>query len=286
MFHSIVLRLLTAFWLLAAVALEPHRVGAQEVAVPLDAATRVLHATLKVVHPRSTATGLLVELPEGISAEPRTCALVTANHVFEQTVGESTTLVLRKLVPDGTYARQDLSVQIRDKETARWTKHPKLDVAVLKVEIPADVATTPIPHASLADEPALKTTGLRVGSRLLTMGYPVRFEANGAGFPVVRQGVIASFPLIPVARHPLFLIDMTAFPGDSGGPVFTAPREASVETPDPPLVVGLITGQVRNDEKTQTLMEERVVHHSLGLAVVVQAQYIRETIELLRAPKE
>jgi hypothetical protein len=117
----------------------------------------------------------------------------------------------------------------------------------------------------------------------------MRFEANNAGFPVVRQGGIASFPFSPVAQHATMFIDMNAFAGDSGGPVIAAPPDRSSATnganADEPLVLGLITGQVRHDERSTGLMEERVTHYPLGVALMIQAQFIRETIVLLANPK-
>jgi len=268
-------------WVVVAIVCATKAADAQEPAAAVDPALRVLHATVKIANPRSTATGFLVSLPDGASMQPRECALVTAHHVLEQVQGETAMLVLRKREADETYSRREISVGVRNKETALWTRHPKQDIAVLRVTIPEEVANEPLPYESLANDESLRAASLVVGGRLLAMGYPTRFEANGAGFPITRQGVLASYPIVPTAKHPTFFVDITAFAGDSGGPVFAVPRDSSS---DKPLVVGLVTGQVRNDERMQSLTEERVVHHPLGIAVVVQAASIRETLETFRSP--
>jgi hypothetical protein len=276
----------------------------------LDAPTRVVHATVKLFHPRSTATGFLVALPDSAEKKPGQCIVVTAKHVFEQAVGETMILVLRKKEPDGAYSRRDHTIPIREKEKPLWAAHSTADVAALLVTLPDNTSLVPLPYNALADEAALRRAKLSVGGRLLTACYPARFEANAAGFPVTRNGGIASFPLWPVAKHPVFLLDVTAFAGDSGGPVYWVPPhteategEASVRslgiqptTSDPaneekgsqnvrseqlPLVVGVVSGQVRNDEKIQTLYEERVAHYPLGISVVVHSQQAREAIESL-----
>ncbi len=261
---------------------------------PRDPATRVTLATVKLANERSMAAGFFVELPAELAdkQKPRECVLVTAQHVLEQCLGANAVLLLRKRQPNSTYTRVDMPIKIREGEMPRWVRHPQHDIAAMRVILPPDVATQPLPHASLADDRALRKSGLHVGSRVLTFGYPMRFEANNAGFPVVRQGGIASFPFVPVALHPTMFIDMNAFAGDSGGPVIAAPPDRAASngngsatvnatSPDEPLVLGLITGQVRHDERVTGLMEERVTHYPLGVAMMIQSQFIRETIALL-----
>ena len=41
------------------------------------------------------------------------------------------------------------------------------------------------------------------GSPFLVLTYPQRFEANDAGFPITRQAVLASHPLLPASSHPV-----------------------------------------------------------------------------------
>jgi len=288
-------------------------------AEPQDPATRVILATIKIANERSMAAGFFVSLPADLADKqrPRECVLVTAHHVFEQCLGPNAILLLRKRQPNATYNRVDMPVKIREGEMPRWVRHPQHDVAAMRVILPPDVATQPLPHATLADDRALRKSGLHVGSRVLTFGYPMRLEANSAGFPIVRQGGIASFPFSPVALHPTMFIDMNAFAGDSGGPVIATPADrtpaergpanasngkngtvnvtnvssslangvanggSSEAKADEPLVLGLITGQVRHDERTNGIMEERVTHYPLGVALMIQAQFIRETIALL-----
>ncbi|MFO0902833.1 MAG: serine protease [Pirellulales bacterium] len=275
------------FIVMALVGIADSAVRGQEATVvaenapAVDTAQRVLHATVKIFNPRSTATGFLVRLPDGVATQPRECALVTAQHVLEQVQGETAILVLRKRDADGGYARRDTTVSVRTKENPLWSRHPKQDVAVMKFVLPEDAANEPLPYETLAGDAELAKSPVPVGGRLLAMGFPTRFETHGAGFPVTRQGVLSSFPLVPSAKHPTFFIDVTAFAGDSGGPVFVAPREPST---DSPTLIGLVTGQVRNDERMQSLTEERVVHHPLGIAVVVHSSIIREVLETFRTP--
>jgi len=208
--------------------------------------------------------------------------LVTANHVLSQIRSETAKLVLRKRVEDDSYMRHEMTIEVRAGDKPLWIKHPDHDVAVLKVVLPKNVSNQPLPIECLASEQVVRIAGIHIAQSVLAFSYPVRFEANGAGFPIARQSVLASFPLIPVSKHPVFLADMHTFPGDSGGPIFLAdPRIKDDAPPEKPLVIGLIVGMVRHDEHSRQIFEEGTKHHPLNLATALQAQLILDTIELM-----
>jgi hypothetical protein len=95
---------------------------------------------------------------------------------------------------------------------------------------------------------------------------------------VLRRGTVASFPLTSVSRFKTFLIDYSSFGGDSGALVMVRHRGPGEET-ERPLIVGLVMAQHRETTKSVTPIEERIVHRSLGLGIIVHADLIRETIE-------
>ncbi len=110
----------------------------------------------------------------------------------------------------------------------------------------------------------------------MALGFPRGLAANQAGFPILRSGHVASFPVAPAKIFPTFLLDFAVFPGNSGGPVFMAQqaRRRIGVTDDQPaeFIAGLLTQQVE-------LNSER-----LEIGIVTHAQYIRETISLLDNP--
>ncbi|MEO1993958.1 MAG: serine protease, partial [Planctomycetaceae bacterium] len=203
----LMLMLMLAFW------------SSPDSAMAEDYATRMLRATCKIIHKDSTATCFLVE---SSIADPdkRVAVLVTANHVLNQMQSETAVLALRKRREDGGYARHEVTIAVRSGDKPLWIKHPTHDVAVLNVTLPNDVTSRPLPLACLASEESVRVAGIHIGQSMLAFSYPVRFEANAAGFPIARKLVLASHPLAPVKTHPVFLADMHTFPGDSGGPVF------------------------------------------------------------------
>ncbi|WP_265594796.1 trypsin-like peptidase domain-containing protein [Haloferula sp. BvORR071] len=232
-----------------------------------DFATEMLGATFKFFHPDSTSTCVLVRR----EADPA-LYLVTCAHTLERTKGDTATLVLRQAEEDGSYSRHDHTITIRRGEQALWTRHAKEDVAVLKLEGELPVKVAGLPESALLDEAGLRASGVHLCSPLFVLTFPERFEANGAGFPVARQGIFASPPLLPEKSHPTFLGDFTTFAGDSGGPVFI-PGEG-----DHPRVAGIVIGQHHHEIKTTSAFEESTVKLPLGMGIILHASFVRETL--------
>ncbi|MBV8682505.1 MAG: serine protease, partial [Caulobacteraceae bacterium] len=94
-------------------------------------------------------------------------------------------------------------------------------------------------------------------------------SANTAGFPILRAGRVASYPLGPSKAFPTFLLDFRVFPGNSGGPVYLNSTGASPDGgggTSGPVIAGMLTQQVEMGQE------------NLGIGIVTQAQFIRETV--------
>lgn len=238
-----------------------------------DFASQMMEATFKLFDPSSTATCFLVSR----AAPDNALYLVTAAHVLERIKANSAVLVLRRPREDGSYERVDHKLPIRHEGKPLWVRHAKEDAAVLRITGTLPTASRPLPASALADTAALRAAQLHVCSPLFILTFPERFEANHAGFPVARQGIFASPPLLPFATHPTFLADFTTFGGDSGGPVFVQGPQGA------PLLVGMVTAQHRHDEKYTSVYEERTVHHPLGLGTVLHGEALRATLDAAAA---
>jgi hypothetical protein len=247
---------------LAAAAPIPHSHGG-------EFAAQVMEATFKLYHPNSTATCFLVRR----EAPDEATYLVTAEHTLSKTRGATAIVVLRKAQEDGTYARHDHTIPIRDGDAPLWARHPDQDVAVLRIADPLPVATNTLPSIALADHDRLHAARALIGTPLLVFTYPERFEANSAGFPIARQGIIASHPLLPAAHYPTFLADFTTFAGDSGGPAFIADPHGQ------PLILGIVVSQHHHVETINTKYEDRTLRHPLGLGTVVHARFVLDTLD-------
>jgi V8-like Glu-specific endopeptidase len=226
----------------------------------MDLSVELIHATVQLEQPlgdgtRTVGTGFLIQstAPDGA---PRT-VLVTANHVLAKMPGKDARIGYRIANADGSWSYSPQTLRIRDEGGgALWTRHPSRDVAAISITAPAEFAKAAIPLNWLAEDDTL--------------------AANQAGFPILRAGRVASFPVAPAQVFPTFLLDFTVFPGNSGGPVFMSQaarkRVGAAEPQEVQFIAGLLTQQVE-------LNNER-----LEIGIVTHAKFIRETLALMDNP--
>lgn len=244
-----------------------------------DLTVGLINATVQIDQPssvdsRTVGTAFLVDAPRP-DGSPRT-VMVTAAHVVERMDQAEARIGWRLALPDGGWRFDPQPLAVRDAAGAPlWTRHPDRDVAVMEVVAPDAFARAAIPLGWLADDQAFDAYEVGPGDEMLSLGYPRGLSSNRAGFPILRVGRIASWPLSPVEGFPTFLLDFKVFPGNSGGPVFwtaTARRRPGAVEPDHPFIAGLLAQEVM-------VRDER-----LDIGVVVHARYIREVVAMLDAP--
>lgn len=245
-----------------------------------DLSVELIHATVQLEQPlgdgtRTVGTGFLVKAPTP-DGRPRTI-LVTANHVFAKMPGANARIGYRFSNSDGSWSYSPQTLKIRERGGEElWTKHPARDVAAIEITAPPEFAKAAIPVDWLAKDDTFLKNGVAAGDQMMALGFPRGLAANQAGFPILRSGKVASYPVAPANVFPTFLLDFTVFPGNSGGPVFMSEgarrRPGSVEAQEVQFVAGLLTQQVE-------LNNER-----LEIGIVTHAKYIRETIARLDDP--
>jgi len=245
------------YWLLIAFFLTPMLLRAD------PSVERLVMATYKISNDASTATSLAIR-------HKKNTYLVTANHVLDSMKGDYCVLVSRAKSPDGGFQRQEVDLAIRRKGTALWLKHAEHDLAVLR--LPETIQIEALPLEVLSADPAMST-----GDAIRLATFPERFESNGAGFAIVRGGMVCSYPIKPLNLHPTFLLDVTSFSGDSGAPVMLSGTAVTGGLPE---IVGIVSGQHRITETVkESKYVERQVHYPLGLSFAVHASYARTMIE-------
>ncbi|HEY0650136.1 serine protease [Phenylobacterium sp.] len=246
----------------------------------MDLAVELINATVQLEQPlgdgtRTVGTGFLISAP-GPDGKPRT-VLITANHVLQKMQLSDARIGYRISSADGTWSYSPKPVKIREKDGAQlWTNHPTRDVAAMVIKAPPEFAKAAIPVSYLAKDDTFDAYQVSAGNEMMALGFPRGLSANSAGFPILRSGRVASYPLGPATSYPTFLLDFSVFPGNSGGPVFISRQQnptgltpVSDKAPDPGFIAGLLTQQVE-------LNSER-----LEIGIVTHAKYIRETIDLL-----
>ncbi len=158
--------------------------------------------------------------PLGDQPQKFRIVLITAAHVLNEMQGDQAILHLRRRVSTDNWVRIPFPIRIRASGQAIWKKHPDADVAVMYIDLPRDVPIEQFSTDMLADDKIMEKYEVHPGDELKCLGYPFGLESNDAGFPVLRSGKIASYPLLPTASTRTFLFDFRVFKGNSGGPVY------------------------------------------------------------------
>jgi S1-C subfamily serine protease len=234
--------------------------------MPVDLSVDMIKATVQLEQAlgdgqRTVGTGFLIDAPTP-DGRPRTI-LVTAAHVLQKMPDAQARIGYRFQGADGGWRYDPQLMPIRAASgTPKWTKHPTRDVAAMEIKAPAEFAKAAIPLAWLAGDQTFSQYGLTPGDEMMALGFPLGLSANQAGFPILRAGRVASYPLSPSAEFPTFLLDFSVFPGNSGGPIY-------VDKGDNGFIAGMLTQQVE-------LSGDR-----LDIGIVTHARYIREAVEML-----
>ncbi|HUY91022.1 MAG TPA: hypothetical protein VMV10_19955 [Pirellulales bacterium] len=252
--------------------------------------TQLMHCTFKITDGQTNGTAFVLSRSKA-SEQPQS-VLVTAAHGLEQMKKDRIRLAARKPAANESFEKREVEIRIRREGKPLWAKHPEQDVAAIDVSLPAEIVLPCVPVSLLATDETLKQYQVQPGDLVRCLGFPhaAQFEANSAGFPVVRIGCLASFPILPTRRTKTFLVDVNAFEGDSGAAVYLDDPHRFVagetEAQSARLILGLVAGQILIDEKFANIYQSGLTRHRMGLGVVVHATAIRETIELLDVAAE
>lgn len=237
-------------------------------------------------------TAFLIGRP--LKDDPQTLAFVfvTAKHVMESLPGDVAVLNFRHLDPQtGVWLRDLVRLGIRNNGVPLWTSHPTADVVSMYVRLPTAPATSLVivSMALLADDEMLAKLDVHPGDEVNCLGFPMHAQSNEAGFPVLRSGKIASYPLTPTKTVKSFLMDFAVFPGNSGGPVYFVSSNRVIRGAMTfgvsAAVLGIVIQENYVTEKIigrATTAENRTY---LNLATVVHAALIKEVVEMLPEPK-
>jgi len=256
-----------------------------------DLNTIMMEATCKIVGQGTLGTGFVIGKSDEKNTPNAFYTLVTADHVLRAAQGERVILTLRQKQKDKTWKRLDMPIQIRNKKKELWKKHPKMDVAAIFIRLPINVISTLLTTDLLIDDNKLKEYEIHPGLELLCLGYPFGAEANTHGFPILRSGRIASYPLTPTKDTKTFLFDFTVFRGNSGGPVYFIkqdPAYGGVRHMGTTIygIMGLVVKERNITQKVQELYEKRETVTPLQLGEVIHATFIKELIDSMDIPKK
>lgn len=246
-----------------------------------------MESTCKISGQGSLGTGFVIGTPVKNDPTKAFYTLITADHVVRNVQGDKVILTFRKKNQDDTWSRLEISVQIRNGNEELWKKHPTMDVAAMFIRLPKDVVTKFLTTKDLMDDSKLKEYEIHPGLELFCLGYPFGAEANTQGFPILRSGRIASYPLTPTKDIKTFLFDFTVFRGNSGGPVYFFERDplygGTIHMGDAIYgVMGLVVQERNITQKIEELYEKRETVTPLQLGEVIHAIFIKELIDSMQ----
>ncbi len=196
----------------------------------------------------------------------------TAAHVFHDFKGETCEVIYRARVEGQPSERRSTTLAIRKGDQPLWKQHGKHDIAIIEFTLPEEADCRPFEWDQIAKRDVAEKGVIGVGREVCIPCYPVKTEANAAGWPILRRGTIASHPLAPLEVAETFFVDSSSFGGESGAPVVAWEGEDA-------LVIGVITSMQRQTDRTKTPLEERISHMPLGLGIAVQSPLLRSLLE-------
>jgi hypothetical protein len=211
--------------------------------------------------------------------------LVTAAHVLNGIEGEVAILDMRVEMGDA-WNEVQIPVHIRHGRTPLWEQHPVADVAALPLtdkRILEHLIYPLITTTQLATDDWLKSFQIHPGDEVSCLGYPDAVSSQ-YGFPILRTGRIASFPIIPtVSSRPLY-IDFPVFGGNSGGPAYIVPegvRNQILMSGNKVEIIGLVV--MRTSASAQSAVSitggaDQKPSDDLQLAILEPSTVILETL--------
>jgi len=214
--------------------------------------------------------------------------LITAKHLLANIAQDVATVHLRKKEKDGAFSELPFPLTIRNAGRELWTTHPdkEVDIAVMRVSLPTDAYLELASTDLLANDAMLQRLEVHPGDELFCLGYPFGLTANTAGFPILRSGRIASYPILPTTNTKTMLFDFSVYPGNSGGPVYFVQSGRYYESSFHAgttnyFIAGLVSEYKGLETRTNLPFHFSKDSIPLNLGVVVHASLIKETIARL-----
>ena len=257
---------------------------------PPDINVVLMKSTFLLVGDGSQGTGFVLGKPDPTDPTKGRYVLVTAAHVLEEMKGETGVIFARRKTGPMKWEGFLYTFRIREGERQLWLKHPTADVAVMYLALPQgmldDLASTQL----LADDETLSQFEVHPGDEVNCLGYPLGNMSNQSGFPILRSGKIASYPLWPTRETHMFSMDARVFPGNSGGPVYLSESNriygGGTNIGKVQMILGVLATWTLAQREVPELFSTRLERYPLDVAQVVHASLIKEVIDMLPPPSD
>lgn len=132
----------------------------------------------------------------------------------------------------------------------------------------------------------MRAAGITEGDRVFVLGFPMGLVAAERQYVICRGGYVARVRDFLENRTSEFLVDVTVFPGNSGGPVILCPSALAIQgtnTIKNADLIGIVKAYVPYTDMAisqQTQRPRILFEENSGLAAVESVDSIIETVEL------
>ncbi|MBC8277428.1 MAG: trypsin-like peptidase domain-containing protein [FCB group bacterium] len=249
---------------------------------------QLMHTTYQIAgmgsdnKPR-TGTVFFTGVPSQSDSTTYYHVMITAAHVLDSIITPTATLYFRDTANDDKLF--PYVFQIRNGLEPIYTKHPEVDVAAMYMRIPIKTEVINIGISDFATNDFMTKFEIHPGDQLFCLGYPLGLSSNQYGYPILRSGFLASYPLTPMEEFKTFYFDFEVFPGNSGGPVYIADKNriygGTMHMGQLFGILGLVTSSIDLKEKISASFIEFQHIQPLMLANIINSSYILETISML-----
>jgi hypothetical protein len=163
-------------------------------------------------------------------------ALITNKHVVADTVSAS--LVLHEADSTNKSQPSGRHLQLLVDDFAQcWIPHPDntIDLCICPLgRLVASVQgfgkqalTAYVIREHIPDDPEL--SAMSAVEEVLMVGYPTGLWDSVGNWPIIRRGTTAVHPTVDFQGEPVTVVDIAAFPGSSGSPVFALSPVATAD---------------------------------------------------------
>ena len=214
--------------------------------------------------------------------------IVTNRHVMTN----HSSLVVR-FNPLNSHPAKDYDIPVIDESGKPvWKSHPNTEIDLAAICLDADFLrdegrSYEYFHSDLHLMPLrqMAKQGMSEGDFIYVLGFPMGIMAPDRQYVISRTGIIARLRDALEGTNKDFMIDSMIFPGNGGGPVINKPEIISIEGTNSvpsPYLIGIVASYLTYTDTAvskQTGQSGVVFEENSGLAVVIPANYILETID-------
>lgn len=178
-----------------------------------------------------------------------------------------------------------------EKGNALWFSHPDANVDISVFPINSDyLKQNGLQSAFIASDnnaanrSKIKSIGIGAGDGVYILGFPMGIAGEERNYIITRRGSIARISDFLEGVQPTYLIDALIYPGNSGGPVFSALDSTALEgtqAQTATYLIGVVRAYLPYDDvavSQQTKQPRIVFEENSGLADVVPIDRVDETI--------